>query len=209
MPSATAARQRATKAELQWRLWFLGEGPYRDDAKNPARRAETGAPARIPKEWWQRLEAFLAKRSDYSEPGRKPGPEKPPVVQVPGQLSPHFHVREFACKDGRQVPDLALPALKRLVVDYLEPMRAAFGPCHVLSGYRPADYNRRIGGATFSQHIYELTPTSVAADLTFRTGNPAAWARFAEQLGAGGVGRYDRSGFVHVDNRPDRARWTG
>lgn len=200
---------RISKAELAWREWFLGEGRFRDDRRNPARRHETGAPPDVPKVWWRRLEAFLAARSDYSEPGRKPDGDKPDVVEVPGALSAHFHVREFACHDGRQVPDIAKPALKRLVFQYLEPMRAAFGPAHVLSGYRPADYNRRIGGALFSQHIYDLTPTSVAADLTFRTGSPSLWAAMADQLGAGGVGRYDRSGFVHVDNRPEAARWTG
>ena len=198
-----------SKSELLWREWFLGEGRFKDDARDPARRAETGAPARIPDAWWKRLEAFLARRSDYSEPGRKgdrPGPTTP---AKPGQISPNFHIREFACKDGRQVPAIAVPAVTRLCQKFLEPMRANFGPCHVMSGYRPRDYNARIGGAKFSQHVYEDTPESVAADLIFRLGNPALWAAFADSLGVGGVGRYDRSGFVHVDSRPNRARWSG
>lgn len=207
-----------SKAEFAWREWFLGEGRFKGDPRNYARRAETGAPPKIPdgkppfaktNNWWARLEAFLAKRSDYSEPGRKgdnPGPITP---SAPGQLTPHFNVREFDCHDGRKVPAVALPALTKLCTTYLEPMRNHFGPAHVLSGYRPEDYNRRVGGAKFSQHIYELTPDAVAADLVFRMGNPLEWARFADHLGAGGVGRYDGSGFVHVDNRPERARWTG
>jgi hypothetical protein len=198
-----------SKSELLWREWFLGEGRFKGDARNYARRAETGAPVKIPAAWWGRLEAFLAKRADYSEPGRKGDKPGPVTPAQPGKMSPHFHVDEFACHDGRKVPAIAVPALKKLCVTYLEPMRAHFGPAHVLSGYRPRDYNAKIGGAKFSQHIYELTPESVAADLVFRTGTPKDWARFAEQLGAGGVGRYDASGFVHVDNRPDRARWSG
>lgn len=198
-----------SKAEFAWREWFLGRERFKGDPRNYARRAETGAPAKIPAAWWKRLEAWIAKSSDYAEPGRKGDTPGPIIPADAGQLTAHFHVREFACKDGRQVPAVALPALKKLCVTYLEPMRAEFGPAQVLSGYRPEDYNRRIGGARFSQHIYELTPESVASDLVFRLGNPAEWARFADQLGAGGVGRYDRSGFVHVDNRPDRARWTG
>lgn len=198
-----------TKQELLWREWILGEGNFKGDARDPARRAETGADAKIKDAWWKRLEAFLAKRSDYSEPGRKPEGETPPIVKVPGQLSAHFNVREFACKDGRQVPPIAVPALKRLVVAYIEPMRAAFGPAHVLSGYRPRDYNARIGGAKYSQHIYEDSPSSVAADLVFRMGSPKEWAAFADHLGAGGVGRYDSSGFCHIDNRTNRARWAG
>lgn len=199
-----------SKAEFQWRLWFLGEGPFAGDARNPARRAETKAPERIPAAWWRRLEKFLTARSDHAEPGRKtPGKPAPVIPRPPGQVSPHFNVREFDCHDGRRVPAIAMPALERLCVKLLEPMRAHFGPCHVLSGYRPRDYNASIGGAKYSQHIYELTPDSVAADLVFRTGTPKDWAAFADQLGAGGVGRYDQSGFVHVDNRPVRARWTG
>lgn len=199
-----------SKAEFAWRLWYLGEGPYKGDPRNPARRAETGAPMKIPQDWWKRLEAFLIRRADYSEPGRKtPDPPGPATPGIPGQVSPHFHVSEFACHDGRQVPAIAVPALTRLCKKYLEPMRAHFGPGHVLSGYRPADYNARIGGAKFSQHIYELTPASVAADTVWRTGTPKDWAAFADQLGAGGVGRYDNAGFVHIDNRPDRARWIG
>lgn len=199
-----------TKSELLWREWVLGEGQFAGAARDPGRRKETGAPARVSADWWKRLEAFLARRSDYSEPGRKTG--QPPgsiAVRFPDQLTPHFNVREFDCHDGRKVPQIAIPALTRLCKRLIEPMRAQFGPAHVLSGYRPADYNARIGGAKYSQHIYELTPDCVAADLVFRLGNPAAWAALADHLGAGGVGRYDHSGFVHVDNRPDRARWTG
>ena len=198
-----------SKTELLWREWFLGEGKFKGDPRNYARRDETGAPAKIPAAWWKRLEAFLAKRSDYSEPGRKGDTPGPVTPSNPGQISTHFHVREFDCHDGRKVPAIAVPALTRLATQLLEPMRAHFGPAHVLSGYRPADYNARIGGAKYSQHIYELTPDSVASDLVFRLGNPAEWAAFADQLGAGGVGRYDNSGFVHVDSRPERARWSG
>ncbi len=125
------------------------------------------------------------------------------------RLSPHFTIEEFDCHCGTHVPKAAIPALKELCEHVLEPMRAKYGPCTVLSGYRTVKHNVKIGGAKFSQHIYELTPESVAADLVFRLGTPADWARFADQLGAGGVGRYDASGFVHCDNRPGRARWTG
>lgn len=199
-----------SKQELLWREWILGEGQFRDDPRNPARRAQTGAPAKVPRAWWERLEAFLARRHDKAEKPREsalPIPVRVPRANDAEQMSPHFRVREFDCKDGRKVPAVAVPALRRLCTVYLEPMRAAFGPCHVMSGYRPADYNRRIGGASLSQHIYELGPESVAADLIFRFGTPADWARLADQLGAGGVGRYPT--FVHVDNRGGRARWSG
>ena len=135
-----------------------------------------------------------------------PRPKKPD----PGQLSPHFHVKEFACHDGTPVPKCAYDALRRLCVIVLEPMRQKFGPCRVLSGYRHREYNRSIGGARYSQHIYDDGPESVAADVRFAKGSPKEWAAYADKLlPRGGVGRYDRSGFVHVDNRSYKARWKG
>lgn len=204
------------KSYFLWREWVLGEERYagKGPRSSPRPQVGYGDPSRgqkpVPKLWWQELESFLVRRHDKHEVGVKP--TKPPQSTTPakaGQLSPHFHVREFACHDGRHVPAVALPALERLCTAFLEPLRATFGPALVLSGYRPEDYNRRIGGARYSQHIYELTPESVAADLIFRTGTPAQWAALGEQLDAGGVGTYIRSGFVHVDNRPGRARWSG
>lgn len=123
------------------------------------------------------------------------------------QASEHFNVSEFDCHDGTRVPKAAYPALRRLCEDVLEPMRAQFGACHVTSGYRHRSYNASIGGASQSQHIYDDGPDSVAADVSFARGNPAEWARFARGLGKGGVGQYDRSGFVHVDNGPRRDWW--
>lgn len=197
-----------------WREWILGEERYagKGPRSSPRPNVGYGDPTRgqnkVPDLWWQELERFLARRDDRHEPGRKPRhgekPDRPPATR-PGQLTPHFHIREFDCHDGRRVPLEAVPAVRRLAHLVLEPMRAAFGPALIMSAYRPEDYNRRIGGARFSQHIYELTPASVAADVIFKTGTPAQWAQLADQLGAGGVGRYPS--FVHVDNRPGEARW--
>lgn len=205
-----------------WREWILGEERFRGQGPRSKPRPRIGfggaGQQPIPKLWWAHLEAFLAKR-DGAEAVVKPSiPDRilQPIRRAPidpHRLSPHFHSREFACHDGRQVPKVALPALDLLVDKVIEPLRAKFGPCDVLSGYRPADYNARIGGARFSQHIYELTPSSVAADLTFATGGPTAWYQEADRilrrLGYGGAGHYPSSGFVHVDNRPSPARWSG
>ena len=134
------------------------------------------------------------------------------------RLSPHFTVEEFDCHDGRHVPQAAIPALKELCVHMLEPLRKKYGPVRVVSGYRHRAYNASIGGARFSQHIYEDNPRSVAADLVFSKGSVAQWARSARwrfatkavwrKRGRGGSGRYLRSGFIHVDSGP-RRDWEG
>jgi hypothetical protein len=205
-----------SKAEFLWREWVLGEERYEGKGPRSSPRPDVGYgdPSKgqkpVPEAWWKRLEAFLVRRHDYAEAGSKPDPNEPtPKPGKRGQLSPHFNVSEFDCHNGQKVPAIAIPALTRLCVDYLEKMRAKFGVATILSGYRPEAYNRSIGGARYSQHIYELTPSSVAADSFYVRGTPAQWAAYADRLGAGGVGRYDRAGFVHIDNRPGHARWTG
>ena len=130
-------------------------------------------------------------------------------------LSPHFRAAEFWTHDGSAPPIVARPALVKLCEVFLEPLREKFGVALVLSGYRHELYNQQIGGARFSQHVYEQTFESVAADLRFELGTPALWAAEARLIreransGQGGVGRYDRSGFVHVDNRGYAADWAG
>lgn len=134
------------------------------------------------------------------------------------RLSKNFTVEEFDCNDGKHVPAASIPALKELCVHMLEPLRAKYGPVHVLSGYRHAEYNRKIGGAQFSQHIYDQGPSSVAADIRFARGSVARWALSARwrfnakaiwrKRNRGGSGRYLRSGFIHVDSGP-RRNWEG
>lgn len=134
------------------------------------------------------------------------------------RLSRHFTIEEFDCRDGTRVPESAIPALKELCEYMLEPLRAKYGSCTVLSGYRHRAYNQSIGGARFSQHIYDDSPGSVAADVRFRRGSVRAWTRSATWRFAarqvwrrrrrGGVGTYPASGFMHVDSGP-RRNWRG
>ena len=116
------------------------------------------------------------------------------------QLSAHFKVREFACKDGAD-PVFVSPRL----VQVLEAIRQHFGaPVTVTSGYRTPAHNAHEGGAAKSQHLY-----GAAADIKVAGVAPAAVADYAEQLlgSHGGVGIYDT--FVHVDVRANKSRWKG
>lgn len=130
-------------------------------------------------------------------------------------LTPNFKATEFFCNDGSACPIVARPAMIELCLIYLEPMRAKFGTCLVLSGYRHVLYNAEIGGVKQSQHIWENSFESVAADVTFQNGTPRQWAAEARKLraakneGNGGVGEYRVLGFIHVDNRAYKADWSG
>jgi hypothetical protein len=209
-----------SKNEFRWREWVLGEGEFAKKGARSKPRPDFGygGPGQkpIPQPWWSRLEAFLVKREGGTEPPVSPKPAPPTNGRT--QVSPHFNVAEFDCHDGRKVPLVAEAAVARLCVQFLEPLRAKFGPCQVMSGYRHKAYNASIGGALHSQHDYDDDPSTVASDLIFARGTPQQWAaearRLSGKLGFGGVGEYPpiqgkRGGFVHVDNRRYIARWSG
>jgi hypothetical protein len=114
------------------------------------------------------------------------------------QLSPHFKVKEFACRDGSD---------KVLIADglitLLENIRNHFGkPIAIASGYRTKTYNEICGGASKSQHLY-----GTASDIVVLGVDPLKVCQYAEILGVGGIGWYIGSRFTHVDTRSTKARW--
>ena len=126
------------------------------------------------------------------------------------QLSPNFRVREFRCRDGTD----AVLIDEELVV-ILQCIREHFGvKVHITSGYRTAAYNATLPGASkTSQHIQGR-----AADFWVEGVPVATVADYAEKLlpGRGGIGRYPKdaahpsrkTGWVHIDTRPNKSRWT-
>lgn len=122
------------------------------------------------------------------------------------QLSPSFKVREFACKGSDAI------RLDDELVVLLQCIREHFGkPVHITSGYRTAAHNRSVGGAAYSQHLYGR-----AADIRVQGIPVEQLAAYAETClpGTGGIGRYPPRagravGWVHVDTRPAKSRWTG
>jgi hypothetical protein len=118
--------------------------------------------------------------------------------------APHFRYSEFAPAGG-SLPQHAKPEVRALCIDYLEPLRARFGPVSITSGQRTRERNQAVGGAPQSFHLYKRRRHGVAADVVCRRGTPAEWFALLDDLGAPGLGLYDTH--VHVDNRIGRARW--
>lgn len=125
---------------------------------------------------------------------------------------------EFATHDGTPVPPDRVDDYRRLCHLVLEPLRERFGTCSVVSGYRHPAYNASIHGAKRSVHMAGRGGgiPGVAADVRFARGGPIQWAEAAEPLlrrhyaPGGGLGTYPgASGWVHVDTRSYKARWTG
>ena len=122
------------------------------------------------------------------------------------ELTTNFSLREFECKDGTLVPKKYIPNVKELAHN-LQVLRDEIGlPISINSGYRNPKYNKRIGGAKFSQHL-----TASASDIVVRDMTPKKLARTilklikSGKMKQGGVGLY--SGFVHYDIRGTKARW--
>jgi len=130
------------------------------------------------------------------------------------RLSKHFTVEEFDCHDGTKVMPRDYGGLKVMCRTYLEPMRKKYGPVKIMSGFRTKAYNRRIGGASQSFHVYtEHDGNDQACDIICQRGNPRQWATTLNWLrnhkhgGRGGLGVYTT--FCHIDLRDYKADWKG
>jgi len=129
-------------------------------------------------------------------------------VLTTGRLSQHFGVNEVRSKgDGSAY-------VHRDLLAALEGLRQHVGrPLPVISAWRDVAHNRRVGGASASQHTFGQSPELVAIasrlDRTPKTAGRAAdiprnYIRLEDCIGLrlfGGIGH--RDGWVtHVDVRP-------
>lgn len=115
------------------------------------------------------------------------------------KVSEHFKLREFKCGDNSKVV-----VLNDELVAVLEKARRHFGkPIKIDSGYRTVAYNSTIKNASpKSQHTH-----GNAADIVVRGVKPIDVYNYfnATYPDTYGVGIYNT--FVHIDVRPDKARW--
>lgn len=107
-------------------------------------------------------------------------------------------MREFASKDGADKIEI-----DTRLVTLLQQIRDKFGAAVTInSGYRTAAHNKKVGGAKNSYHTQGM-----AADIAVKGISPLRVARYAETIGANGVGWYESQGFTHVDTRSNRYFW--
>jgi hypothetical protein len=96
-----------------------------------------------------------------------------PNTDRSAKLSENFYLYEFDCRDGTPIPDALVPDLKTFVQKNIQPLRDFFGaPIRILSGYRHAEYNKRINGSKRSYHIYDLRPGKYAVDIAVQGVKP-------------------------------------
>lgn len=123
------------------------------------------------------------------------------------QLTKNFTLEEFMCKDGTPVPASLLLNVMKLATN-LQILRDHLGESiHVNSGYRTEAYNKKVGGKPASQHLL-----ANAGDITCKSKTPKQLSVIIEKLIGegklkfGGMGVY--KGFIHVDIRKNKARWS-
>lgn len=117
------------------------------------------------------------------------------------KLSKYFDTTtdpKLLCGCGCTPPDWVIANLKQVCLQADKIRELLNVPISVNSGYRCKAYNKRIGGAMFSQHV-----KGTALDLNVKFLGTWALKIFnaAKTIGGiGGVGIYDT--FCHIDTRP-------
>lgn len=119
------------------------------------------------------------------------------LVDPDAEAALHWLLRDIAAGKSAQMDRRLLFLAMRIQ------KRLGDAPLIVTSAYRTQATNRRVGGARSSKHI-----TGQALDIKVDGLNTNQIAAIAREQGAGGVGRYRRRGFVHIDTgeRRDWAR---
>ena len=122
------------------------------------------------------------------------------MCNVDWGLYRNFRDYEFRCNC------CGLLNVKPELLDSLQALRDHVGvPVQVTSGTRCPAHNRAVGGAPGSRHL-----VGEAADIVIYAMDVLEMYHSAEQIwqGTGGIGIYPTNGFVHVDVRGNRKRWS-
>lgn len=115
------------------------------------------------------------------------------------KLSKNFSRDEFKCQCGHCDKDTVDSEL----IDVLQDLRDEFlRPIKINSGHRCQDHNRSIGGAKDSMHL-----EGRASDIKVEYINPKqAYIYLTNKYpDKYGIGLYKT--FIHIDTRPNPARW--
>ncbi len=118
-----------------------------------------------------------------------------------GDLRKNFDWCEFACACCGEVQ------VDDVLADSLQTLRELSGqPISLNSGYRCKKHNEAVGGADTSQHLVGKAADIVIAGHSVNA--MYALALLVPTFFEGGVGIYPDKGFIHVDVRGVKSRWS-
>lgn len=124
--------------------------------------------------------------------------------------NPYFKESEFKCKCGNCELPKNVPSDE--LIDILVEIREHYNaPVTINSGYRCEEHNAKVGGAKTSQHF-----KGSAVDFVVKGVKTAEVHKFVlEKYGDKPLGiavkhnfNNEFAGFVHIDTRGKKARWT-
>lgn len=112
-------------------------------------------------------------------------------------ITDHFKVKEFACKDGTPIV---------FVDDYLAVIleiarRTIKKPITITSGYRTVSHNAKVGGAKYSYHT-----RGMAADIRADGIKPKELAEVLDKTVPNNCGIIVYNNWVHIDTRNKKYR---
>lgn len=115
--------------------------------------------------------------------------------------SPHLSWKELSCRDGTPYPnEFRVDGRALQLARVFENIRSLYDePITIISAYRTPEWNKKIGGAQYSQHLYgralDLTPPEGITINKFYNDIRLN----VDLFGINGLGKY--LSFVHVDIR--------
>lgn len=118
-------------------------------------------------------------------------------AEANNNISKHFKVKEFACRDGSQAV-----FIDEYLVTILEILRNKIKkPVIITSGYRTAEQNKRVGGARYSYHI-----RGMAADIRANGMTAKELAKKLDEIVPNECGIIVYKNWVHFDVRQNKYR---
>jgi hypothetical protein len=125
------------------------------------------------------------------------------------ELSPHFTLGEFALNrpERRFTAQHQIATAQRLAI-FMEEVRRTFGgPVIITSGYRPWGINAAVGGARFSEHLYDV-PNKGAVDFYMPRADLRQVERWCDERWSYSLGlAAGRRGFIHLGMRASQLRY--
>lgn len=131
-------------------------------------------------------------------------PDMPFVTRI----TPNITYGEFALyQEARRFDERYQCRTAYEIAVFLEQVRAEFGgnPIQITSGYRPKAINRRIGGATRSEHLFS-EPMIGAVDFRVKYVPILEVQKYCDSEWSASVGYGADRGFVHLGIRRNKRR---
>ena len=119
------------------------------------------------------------------------------------RISQNFVAKEFDCPCSKCSET---PIDVDFVIKVLQPIRIKAGRPMYVNAYRCPAHNAEVPNA--SPNSRHMNPGD-AYDCQIPGFSTIEIARLAEQLGAKGIGYYEKDDFCHLDNRPNKKFWLG